>query len=152
MLITHSPESVLTDAENVILTRDLVQSALTGIQPWCPSIEYMVTPVAQLYFDSTFSNFNKLFPLSQTSLISKDGSLCTDLPSTTYSLSPSYPFLSLLQNPLRLIVSPTTQKGTYSLSLLGFYGTSQLQIFSSQVKLTIRGNLGPPFFSFTQIQ
>jgi hypothetical protein len=31
MLITNSPESVLTDAENVILTRDLVQSALTGI-------------------------------------------------------------------------------------------------------------------------
>jgi hypothetical protein len=112
----------------------------------------MVTPVAPLYFDYTFSNFNKLFPLSQTSLISKDGSLCTDLPATTYSLSPSYPFLSLLQNPLRLVVSPTTQKGTYSLSLLGFYGTSQFQIFSSQVKLTVRGNLGPPFFSFTQIQ
>ena len=150
IIITHSPESVLTDAENVILTRDLVQSALTGIQPWCPSIEYMVTPVAQLYFDYTFSNFTKLFPLSPTSLTSTNGSLCTDLPNTTYSLSPTPSFLSLLPSPLRLVVSPTTKKGNYSFSLLGFYGSSQLQIFSSQVNLTVRGNWGPPVFNYSK--
>jgi hypothetical protein len=31
MLITNYPESVLTDAENGILTRDLVQTLFTGI-------------------------------------------------------------------------------------------------------------------------
>lgn len=154
MKITHNPESLLTDAENVILTRDLIQSLFTGISPWCPTptIVFMVTPVAPLYFDYTFSNFTKLFPLSPTSLTSTNGSLCTDLPNTTYSLSPTPSFLSLLPSPLRLVVSPTTKKGNYSFSLLGFYGNSDFQIFSSQVKLTVRGNWGPPVFNFSKTQ